>query len=216
MKKIDARATYQANYKKYTDSSRSSVSCQKYADSYVTQRDNNKNNDEIDSHFNLDNSFDCASSRATTKTKTTVDYENRRIDEPSRSIKANQTKSRFKIIRNESPTKTRMKHISDDDDEHTLKNGSDLELEIDTSLLKFEEERIEFDKLPTVNFEETFEDGQSFRIFLSQIHSPYKFWFQLKDDAEQLNDLMSSLEYDLFCNSLLFLLNLIKKLSTFS
>lgn len=181
-----AQSHYTSSYKKYTDSSRSSTSCQKYADSYKTAPNNR--NDDIDSHFNLDHSFDLIS-HATEATKATADLDNRRVD------KENRFKAREEI---------RKIHDSDEsdkeldvDNEHTLTNESDSGLlDIDLTLLKFEEFKIEFGALPTVNFEEIFSKGQKFRLFLTQIHSPYKFWFQFKEHEEHINTLMSALEYD--------------------
>lgn len=187
--KCDTQSRYTSSYKKYTDSSRSSVSCQKYADSYITATNNRT--DEIDSHFNLDNSFDCVSSRATVQTKTSNDLDNRRIDTANSLLATREPTNKAHTQSIESNDKEL--NVSD---ECTLTNDSRSELEIDLTLLKFEEFRIEFGGLPTVNFEEKFVHGQSFRIFLSQIHSPYKFWFHLKEEEENIANLMSSLEYD--------------------
>lgn len=65
-----------------------------------------------------------------------------------------------------------------------------------TPLAQFGIDRIELsDSLPELNFSDRFKIGQSFRIFLSQIHSPYKFWFHLNEHSNDIDRLMSRLEY---------------------
>lgn len=59
----------------------------------------------------------------------------------------------------------------------------------------FNEPCIEFDELPAFKVDEKFERGLTCRMFFAQIHSPYKFWFQLDEYAEKIDRLMDKMEY---------------------
>lgn len=61
-------------------------------------------------------------------------------------------------------------------------------------LLQFDEENIEFGSLKHKSFDDLFSAGQSFHIYLSQVHSPYKFWFQKKTDCDDIDNFMEDLE----------------------
>lgn len=60
-------------------------------------------------------------------------------------------------------------------------------------VLDFEADEIAFSQLPPYDFEQTFSVAAKIRIFVSQVLSPYKFWFQTIDDGEKLEDMMSHL-----------------------
>lgn len=80
-----------------------------------------------------------------------------------------------------------------DDEEHVyaLKNKNNIA----RYLLTFNEESIHLGELPAVNLDEIIKPGQGFRLLLSQVHSPFKFWFQLKEHADSINSLMDRLKY---------------------
>lgn len=82
----------------------------------------------------------------------------------------------------------------------TSKIDSSDQQELDLRLMLFDEDKIEFGvDLPEISVSEQFKPGQSFRIFLATIHSPYKFWFQLNEHSDQIGRLMSGLEYVEIC-----------------
>lgn len=104
--------------------------------------------------------------------------------------------------------------FADIDDVHVVKlddsDGSDDESDYDFAelkcndlakaniarfLLTFEEEDIHLEGLPTMELDKIFESGRGFRLFLSQVHSPFKFWFQLNDNLEMIDSLMDRLKY---------------------
>ena len=62
-------------------------------------------------------------------------------------------------------------------------------------LLTFNEEDIHLTDLPPIELNKIIEAGQSFRLFLSQLHSPFKFWFHLNADLEKIDSIMSRLKY---------------------
>lgn len=64
--------------------------------------------------------------------------------------------------------------------------------------ISLESENIEIDDLPKMSVDKQFQTGQSVRVFISLIHSPYKFWFQVYDSADMIDSLMEHLEYDQF------------------
>lgn len=67
-------------------------------------------------------------------------------------------------------------------------------ISIDLTLFQFDEENIAFGAYNIIKFEEKFIVGQSFHVFVSEIHSPFKFWFQFKEDDGKIKTLMSGLE----------------------
>lgn len=68
-------------------------------------------------------------------------------------------------------------------------------IDMDALLLQFDEEHILLDDLPTVKVADLFKVGNSFRMYIAQIQSPYKFWFQLKEDEASIDSLMDNLAY---------------------
>lgn len=82
--------------------------------------------------------------------------------------------------------------ISSSEDEKVSENIEKIDLEC--PLLHLEDENIEFDELPVVNMRNVFKTGQSLRVFISLVHSPYKFWFQREEDGELIDVLMERLE----------------------
>lgn len=62
-------------------------------------------------------------------------------------------------------------------------------------LLTFDEESIHLDDLATIALDKHIEPGRAFRLFLSQVHSPFKFWFQLNEHLEMIDSLMGGLKY---------------------
>lgn len=75
-----------------------------------------------------------------------------------------------------------------------MKDDGSFEFEFDYQLMKFEEQHIASDGLPKVQFNELFQINTKFEVYIAQVHSPYKFWFQLKEDSEKLFTLMSAME----------------------
>lgn len=87
---------------------------------------------------------------------------------------------------------------SDDDSVHDyaeFKCGDKVKLNIARFLLTFDEEDIYLEPLPMLELNQIFEPGRAFRLFLSQVQSPYKFWFQLNDHLEMIDSLMDRLKY---------------------
>lgn len=87
---------------------------------------------------------------------------------------------------------------SDDDsvcDFEELKCGDKVKLNIARFLLTFDEEDIFLEDLPMIELDKIFESGRGFRLFLSQLHSPFKFWFQLNDNLEMIDSIMDRLKY---------------------
>lgn len=90
---------------------------------------------------------------------------------------------------------------SDDSDDESdydfaeLKCNDQAKANIARFLLTFEEEDIHLEGLPTMELDKIFESGRGFRLFLSQVHSPFKFWFQLNDNLEMIDSLMDRLKY---------------------
>lgn len=64
----------------------------------------------------------------------------------------------------------------------------DMRLQID-----FDPDEIEFDCLPPDDFDTSFNIGETVGIYMGQIYSPFKFWFQTRDHGSQLDELMMSL-----------------------
>lgn len=152
-------------------------SYKKYANSYETPRTNQ--NDEI-SQFNGDFSSEYMQT-STPTTKTDTDYHKRKVEngsEPTFDSYDNKT--------NDSVDE----HENGDDQLDSSNTGID----INCQLLLFDEHNIVFEDLKRVKFNEQFQTGQRIRIILSQTHSPYKFWFHLKDDEENIDSLMIGLE----------------------
>lgn len=151
-------------------------SYQKYADSYVTPRTHR--DDEI-SQFNgaLDLSSDYTHTNLKIKPQTNNVYR-KRYGENSNDHS------------NDSYGKTNGTNDKQTDEKDDSSDG----LQFNCDLLLFDEHHIEFGDLPRIKFTDTFHDGQHLRIFLAQIHSPYKFWFQRKDDIDNIETLMNALE----------------------
>lgn len=82
-------------------------------------------------------------------------------------------------------------HSSTTDEDSSQREKIDL----NSLLLHFDDEKILFDDLPTLKMTDIFKPDQSFRMYIAQIHSPYKFWFQLKEKEELIDSLMDHLEY---------------------
>lgn len=82
-----------------------------------------------------------------------------------------------------------------DCDFEELKCNDQAKANIARFLLTFEEEDIHLEGLPTMELDKIFESGRGFRLFLSQVHSPFKFWFQLNDNLEMIDSLMDRLKY---------------------
>lgn len=97
-----------------------------------------------------------------------------------------------------------------------VESDSEDEVEIDIDnktkmaryLLTFNEENIYLVDLPAIKLEQIMQPDKSFRLFLSQVHSPFKFWFQLDENLEMIESLMDRLEYVLTFFLLFFLYNL--------
>lgn len=69
-----------------------------------------------------------------------------------------------------------------------------LKCSIDLGLIMdFEADEIAFGRLPLSDFEKMFAVGTNMRVYVSQIYSPFKFWFQTADDGEKLEDMMTQL-----------------------
>lgn len=85
--------------------------------------------------------------------------------------------------------------IDDNKQIEEMKSGGSISISLDDQLLAFEEEQIEFNDFPQINFGQTFKVDGTFRVIISQIHSPYKFWFHRAEYADDINILMDSLEY---------------------
>lgn len=83
----------------------------------------------------------------------------------------------------------------EDDREEEPKCSSGEPTELDFRLLKFDQEEIELGHLPEIKINDQFKCNQTMRIYLAQIHSPYKFWFNLSEHAEHVESLMSRMEY---------------------
>lgn len=85
---------------------------------------------------------------------------------------------------------------SDDESDHDygrMQRGNN-KANIARYLLTFDEENIHLGDLPTMDLDKTIEIGRGFRLFLSQVHSPFKFWFQLNDNLEEIDSLMSRIK----------------------
>lgn len=61
-------------------------------------------------------------------------------------------------------------------------------------LLVFEEENVHREDLPGIELEKILVPGKECRLFFAEVHSPFKFWFQLKDNSERIDSLMDRLE----------------------
>lgn len=90
--------------------------------------------------------------------------------------------------------------LDDSDDESDcdlaeLKCNDQAKANIARFLLTFEEEDIHLEGLPTMELDKVFESGRGFRLYLSQVHSPFKFWFQMNDDLDAIDSLMDRLKY---------------------
>lgn len=137
------------------------------------------NQNEINSQLNSDYSIDYASSKATLKTLNDKQQQLTIVGVSEQAYNG-YGKSEKLSIENE-------KNLTDD-------SSDSIGIKMDFGLLKFDEELIEFDQLRCVEFQEQFRADQSFRIFLSQTHSPYRFWFHLMEHAEHIETLMNGLE----------------------
>lgn len=142
-----------------------------------------KRDDDID-QFNTDLSSEYTQTNWTSKNRTIVDYPKQSVENGSE------------------PTLDSYGKTIESIDKHSGENGHDQKdgsstgiININCQLLLFDEHNIEFDDLPRIKFNEQFETGKQLRIFLSQIHSPYKFWFQLKDNVDHIETLMNAMEY---------------------
>lgn len=92
-------------------------------------------------------------------------------------------------------------------EENTNKSDGELSDEMTTAeelkpfelngklFIDFDEDDIEFGCLPQSNFNKTFKAGNSCRIYIAQIHTPYKIWFHTKENGDTTVDLMDSLEW---------------------
>lgn len=161
-------------------------SSQKYANSYATTRSNQ--NDETNSMLNSDISFDFASSKTKSKISPSDNAKYQQYE------KRNQSTCATDSARKQNDNDYGKSNESSDDTIDNEKNGFENKISADFTLLQFDEEVIEFGVYNIIKFKEQFIVGQSFRIFLSQIHTPFKFWFQLKEHADTIETLMSGLE----------------------
>lgn len=158
-----------------TDSQYSYTSSyKKYADSYVTPRTNR--NAGI-SQFNADFSSEYTQT-STSRTKTNTDYRKQYVNNGSERTFDSET----------------IESVDKHENGHDQLDSSNTGIDINCQLLLFDEECIEFDNLSRIKFNEHFATGQRFHIILSQVHSPYKFWFHMKDDAENVDSLMHGLK----------------------
>lgn len=67
-------------------------------------------------------------------------------------------------------------------------------LNIDIGLqIGFDLDEIELGCLPDANFDISFTIGEMVGIYMGQIYSPFKFWFQTREHGSQLDELMPSL-----------------------
>lgn len=83
---------------------------------------------------------------------------------------------------------------NDADEEQDYEDEFTPKINLDAKILNFNEDHIEFGSLIEMNLSEKFKPDQRFRLFLSQVQSPYKFWFQRAEDNEQIDSLMDHLE----------------------
>ncbi|XP_055310115.1 uncharacterized protein LOC129573532 [Sitodiplosis mosellana] len=175
-RRFDANASRKPSASQYSYTS----SYQKYADSYVTPR--TTRDDEI-CQFNDDLSNEYTHTNGTSKTKTINDYRKQYADNGSDRTFNSYGKTIESVD----------KHANENG--HDGLDGSSTGIDINCTLLLFDEHCIEFDNLPRIKFNQHFETGRKMRVFIAQIHSPYKFWFQLKDDGENIESLMNALEH---------------------
>lgn len=61
-------------------------------------------------------------------------------------------------------------------------------------LMTFNDDNIHVGDLPSIELDKLIQPGHGFRLFLSQVHSPFKFWFQLNEHSEAIDSLMDRLE----------------------
>lgn len=101
--------------------------------------------------------------------------------------------------------------LNDSDDESDFDYGemqfgnNNDKLNIARYGLTFDEENIHWQELPTMELDKIIETGRGFRLFLSQVHSPFKFWFQLNDNLETIDSLMERIKYVSFNISAIFI-----------
>lgn len=61
-------------------------------------------------------------------------------------------------------------------------------------LMTFHDENIHLGELPPMELEKIFEPGRSLRLTLSEVHSPFKFWFHLDENTDAIDSLMERLK----------------------
>lgn len=85
-------------------------------------------------------------------------------------------------------------HTDDEYDYATHDNCKDKKNAIARYLMEFNEENIHLGDLPSIDLDKIIVPGRNFRLFLTEVHSPFKFWFQLNDNAEAVDSLMDRLK----------------------